>query len=231
MKGLFFCLFLIFLFQVHGQNIYEGEYSLRGIGEFGKETEIANYKILPNNRFEFETYFFKHKYGEGNYIVNDDSLIFEFDNCHSKLPNELNLIESTVSNSDSIEIKIKVELGTLPSEWYFEASYYIYNKIESDKKEIVGGGVVRDDSTVIYLSKQSDNYIIKFVYFKAENTFMYLKGDCNSNYILVLNKSNHGCINGDRYAYFLRKSNEKKIVLEGFDFEGNKYAKVLIKQE
>jgi hypothetical protein len=221
---------LIILFlkiiNIYGQTKINGDFC--DLVEYeGRKVPTQNFSFSLDYKFEYEYSFFGFEYGSGTYSIVNDSLILQFDKCPKKRPNELNLVDTSLTSGDSIEVDIKMVLGTLRKNQYHGVGTYCIYYMNDTSEIVVDCGIIRTDSISFTLNKQLNAYYIDFKYLNTINKVFELKGNYNSKWICILNDSFTGCIDGQRKIFTLLEKTENKLVLESLNNNDFTYKTIL----
>ena len=215
---------------IFGQQSIDGCYCRSTMGEFKKEVDVEFIKFYSNNTFSYEYSFFEYQYGSGNYLIKEDSLILQFDSWQKK-PNKLQIIDSSVTEDDSISIEIRFIREQTERIDIIGINIEPYILSGNTKQFIEGSSDIYTDSLKrIKIKKQSKEVYLEIRALGIVPTVFKISGVRDIRGVCYLYDGYYGKINGEIYRYKIVKMNMKEIMLQKPDFEGNDFIQIFIKR-
>ncbi|MBK7029177.1 MAG: hypothetical protein IPH45_08165 [Bacteroidales bacterium] len=222
---------LFFPFFVKGQQSIDGCYCLSYMGESNKEVEAVCITFHSNNSFSYEYSFFEYAYGNGNYCIKEDSLFLQFDSFQ-KQANKLIILDSSLNKEDSINIELNFVTEQIERGNIIGVLLKPYTIDNDEKHFIEGNWITTNDSLKKFRIKKqyNDTYLevralgITPTMFKI-NGVRDIKGTC------YLYDGYNGKINGEIYRYKILKKKYRKLLMQVYDYEGNKTVLIFRKKQ
>jgi len=224
-------LILYFLPQlIIGQQSLSGRFCNSLIGESNKEVEAGCISFHSKSSFSYEYSFFKYKYGSGNYLINQDSLILYFDSIQEQ-NNKLEILDSSAANNDSITIDIRFVLEDTERTEIIGVNMepFIF---EGDDKQFIKGDFVNfsDNLITFKVEKQNNELYLEVRALGITPTVFRINGERNIKAICYLYYGFYGKIDGEVYHYKIVEMKSNKIILQTYDFEGKDLIQTFIKK-
>ena len=230
MKKLIAIIIFFSPFFIFGQQSIDGCYSSSTMGEFNKEVDVEFIKFYSNNTFSYEYSFFEYKYGSGNYVIKEDSLILQFDSWQKK-PNKLQIIDSSVTEDDSISIEIRFIREQTERFDIIGINIALYILSGNTKQFVEGSSDIYTDSLKkIKIKKQFKEVYLEIRSLGIVPTVFKISGVRDIRGVCYLYDGYYGKINGEIYRYKIIKKDLKKILLQKPDFEGNDFIQIFKKR-